>query len=225
MERSRDRNGFTLIELLVVIAIVAILAALLFPVLSRAKATAINASCNSNLHQLGLATTSYLTDNNNRFPCSANDWPVTAFIDVWNGLGPYTKTRSMMICKADNYQRPWNKTWAATTPGYQSLAPFIRYPSSYYYFYPFYHDFREASRPLKAMALSDVATPTRKAMFTCYAANGKSATQFIHSASALLLCFADGHSGMIPYSKLNRGTNEAYNFDWTAGGLAGQDLK
>ena len=61
------RRGFTLIELLVVIAIIAILAAILFPVFARAREKARQASCLSNLKQLGLATAMYVQDYDERF--------------------------------------------------------------------------------------------------------------------------------------------------------------
>jgi prepilin-type N-terminal cleavage/methylation domain-containing protein/prepilin-type processing-associated H-X9-DG protein len=57
------KKAFTLIELLVVIAIIAILAAILFPVLSIAKAKAQETFCVNNQKQLMLATTLYMNDN------------------------------------------------------------------------------------------------------------------------------------------------------------------
>src|SRR2546427_6415258 len=61
-------RAFTLIELLVVIAIIAILAAILFPVFAQARAKARQASCISNLSQLGRAGMMYVQDYDEKFP-------------------------------------------------------------------------------------------------------------------------------------------------------------
>src|SRR5215472_11808583 len=75
--------GFTLIELLVVIAITAILAAMLLPALSRAKAKATNVHCMNNTHQLMICWSMYADDNNDLL--APNDYPYTTpFITAGN---------------------------------------------------------------------------------------------------------------------------------------------
>jgi prepilin-type N-terminal cleavage/methylation domain-containing protein/prepilin-type processing-associated H-X9-DG protein len=66
-------RAFTLIELLVVIAIIGILAAMLMPVLSRAKQRVQGASCLNNGKQLMLAMHLYTSDNNDFYPPNPDD--------------------------------------------------------------------------------------------------------------------------------------------------------
>lgn len=67
-----QRRAFTLIELLVVIAIIAILAAILFPVFSQAKAAAKGAASLSNNKQVALAAIMYSNDSDDRMPILTN---------------------------------------------------------------------------------------------------------------------------------------------------------
>jgi prepilin-type N-terminal cleavage/methylation domain-containing protein len=61
-------RAFTTIELLVVIAIIALIAALLFPVISHAREAGRRTRCLSNLRQIGMALQLYLGDYDETFP-------------------------------------------------------------------------------------------------------------------------------------------------------------
>ena len=73
---GKGNKGFTLIELLVVIAIIAIMAAILFPVFTRAKMQAQRSACLSNLRQLGTACHLYADKWDDYYPpARVGYWP------------------------------------------------------------------------------------------------------------------------------------------------------
>ncbi len=91
---SGTHRAFTLIELLVVIAIIGILAALLLPAFSRAKAKSRSTVCTSQLRQLGIATRLYTDENNNLLPTaeilpSMPVDPAKPLPRICDVLGPY----------------------------------------------------------------------------------------------------------------------------------------
>jgi prepilin-type N-terminal cleavage/methylation domain-containing protein len=226
--RRAPRVGFTLIELLVVIAIIAILAAILFPVFAQAREKARQANCISNLKQIGIASNMYLQDYDERFPFAGNPWPAAAFVDVWNGLGPYMKNKEMFLCKTDASPY-WNVRWVRINA--KALEKSLLFPSSYYYYHAFYMPFNPNAqthaqqilppgRPL-SNSLAQVRYPSQKAIFVCFSQDGATP----HNPNGMMLTFVDGHAGLIPYARLNRDSAGGYNLDWTLGGLAGKDLR
>ncbi len=129
---KHKNDAFTLIELLVVIAIIAILAAILFPVFAQARQKAQQATCLSNLKQLGLAATMYVQDYDEQYmsewqnyhndgctnfwPCQNTAWGwYTAPLNDPNTFGlnwayeliPYSKNSQIMACPSTS-QSAWN---------------------------------------------------------------------------------------------------------------------
>src|SRR3954447_21683824 len=93
--------AFTLIEMLLVIAIIGLLAAILFPVFSRARESARKSSCQSNLKQLGMADLQYQQDYDElSVPGRIGGAGTQAF--AWTALiMPYLKNSQILVCPSD----------------------------------------------------------------------------------------------------------------------------
>ena len=109
-------KGFTLIELLVVIAIIAILAGMLLPALSNAKAVAKLSSCTNNLKQVGLAFNNYQSDWNSYLPygkiTGGPGWDTLLYgylstknlpTDEYNGTIKTVNALTIFLCPASDY--------------------------------------------------------------------------------------------------------------------------
>jgi len=103
----RSRRPFTLIELLVVVAIIAVLASMLLPALSRARAQARRISCASNLKQLSLGHTMYASDFGDWYPMGHD--VAQAGLSVWTGDDPlptgyWGPDKRVLMCPDTQYQ-------------------------------------------------------------------------------------------------------------------------
>jgi len=115
------KKGFTLTELLVVIAIIAILVALLFPVLSSAKAKAQRTICLNNLKQINLGIRIYCDDSNDATPSpGTGPFLLSGYKELMKsyvGLkGASSTGDKLFACPADSFFP--NFLFSGTSPAY-----------------------------------------------------------------------------------------------------------
>ena len=97
------KRAFTLTDLLIVIAIIAILAALLLPVLSSAKLKAQRSQCLNNVRQLSLGSFMYASENSRHAGIETSAFPG----GNWMGtLNDYAKVKGILICPSAPLQEP-----------------------------------------------------------------------------------------------------------------------
>ena len=208
---QRRGSGFTLIELLVVIAIIAILAAILFPVFSRARENARKSSCASNLRQIGVAIQQYTQDHDERLillqdPAKGRHTFVTA-------LGPYTKNDQMFFCPSG----PSIPSNLADTTGATTSEPadgavnkkdywwFARTSDGYAANARGHYGMNESFTTDQGMAMSEFGqggTPVSEAplAFDCSwlasldaTTEGSSIRDAVRHLDSINICYADGH--------------------------------
>jgi prepilin-type N-terminal cleavage/methylation domain-containing protein/prepilin-type processing-associated H-X9-DG protein len=149
---STRRPGFTLIELLVVIAIIAVLAAILFPAFAQAREKARQASCASNVRNLGLAVLLYAQDYDEQLPLAAYVTPGFKFV-TWHELtDPYCRNKQVWHCPSSTVGRADASGKVTTHFGYN-----VRYLTT---IAPDFGNFASHS----AMPLAAVGSPTETVM-------------------------------------------------------------
>jgi general secretion pathway protein G len=117
VKHIRAQQGYTLVEILIVLAVIAILAAILLPAFATVRGKARQATCASNLRQLGMAITQYTADYDH-FPRGL-DPADSETPQIWSGvktaqgvvlgevrllpdvLDPYVKNRQLWHCPSD----------------------------------------------------------------------------------------------------------------------------
>lgn len=125
--RAARETAFTLIELLIAIAVIAILGALLMPTLSKIKSSANAAACASNLHQIGVGVTSYVSENDAKIPAirdlTLNGWFQQIFADSiittggqsttsYGATFPHGPLVKFWICPGDPTRGGWKSLGA-----------------------------------------------------------------------------------------------------------------
>jgi prepilin-type N-terminal cleavage/methylation domain-containing protein/prepilin-type processing-associated H-X9-DG protein len=182
MKSSRSRrsihHAFTLIELLVVIAIIAILAAILFPVFAQAREKARQASCMSNLRQIGIATLMYAQDYDERLflpsyiiPGSNPTYPLPGTFRPERGLlQPYMKNTAIQNCLS-----------TAANPGNNTLTQVIGYGLNQDYLF-----LRDASFNVVPVSLAAVRNVAETVLMADTAGFGGSAGAVTLGRSAVL---------------------------------------
>ncbi len=108
----KSQKAFTLLEMLIVVAIVAMLAAIVFPVFSRARENARRSTCQSNLKQIGLAFQQYVSDSDGMIAPKTLGSNTPKQVSWPSMIVPYTKSTQVFVCPSQTT----NDFWTAPNP-------------------------------------------------------------------------------------------------------------
>ncbi len=243
------RRAFTLMELLVAIAIVAVLAAVLLPVLMRARESARKAVCQTNLRQIGVAFRLYASDFDEHYPCNGdpNLWMGRNWRVVLHGYLPGGTVQSLppgygqpvtvqhsdvLLCPSDERAvLVWERTSYAYSAAFfhtpaqiNGLAPILRGSSC-----ANWSAIVAALRYLPPVAQNEaqVLHPAQKALCAEWLSNHEKFSGdcgfWSWDGSANYL-FADGHVKFLRRRQISPAVNDLPDINLTYDGIAGKDV-
>jgi len=247
-----SRRAFTLVEILCVAGIISILAAVVTPVLTRAKSTSKISGCQSNLHQLSCGFQAYLADWNDTYPCTdylKDDKGNAIDPYLWMGrfwrwvlkkqiaLGTFRdpddpnnpkksvgSRRTILLCPADvEASAKWDGT-------------------SYAYSAAFYHTPNQINSmttdqlwntsapgpPCMPQKVSGVLWPSKKALMGEWVTNhSQERTTWWDPLrqGARNYAFADGHVAFVPASRIGPTVSGLPDVNLTRDGIRGRDVQ
>jgi prepilin-type N-terminal cleavage/methylation domain-containing protein/prepilin-type processing-associated H-X9-DG protein len=203
-------KGFTLLELLVVIAVIALLAALLFPIFTRARALAWRTICQSNLRQIAFAHHLYLQDYDEQLVYwyliqvgrPKPHGPRTYWTEY---LQPYLRSEALFRDPSGRHSdrgQDWLADYALATwgPGGRGT------PEAPYYFWPGPPLFlTQVVRPTQTIQLIDGRTTMNGTRMDAWEGPG---THYRHGEGSNLV-FVDGHAVWMRPSQVTRVEKDA----------------
>jgi prepilin-type N-terminal cleavage/methylation domain-containing protein/prepilin-type processing-associated H-X9-DG protein len=232
---QRRRRGVTLMELLVVVSLIAVLAAILLPVLAPARERVWQTTCLSNLRQMGTAHFLYLQDWDEQFPhwylpAPPRPSPFGPRVYWTEFLQPYLRSTALFRdpsarwALSRNPSAPWNGpeevrladyalvTWGPGGSG-TPADPYYRWPGP-----PL--SLAQVRRPSETLMLLDGWSTTGRAMVESWGATRGTAERPLRHGEGRNGCFVDGHAGWLPAGELGRADTDGRGLYWSHYGAA-----
>ena len=235
---SKMKRAFTLVEMLVVIAIIAVLAALLLPVLGKARGAARKTVCISNARQINLGLQLYVAEHGDALRALTNDAPI--YYSYRDSIRPYLARTGaatndpLFICPADDFNcdaQPMKDIFAFDQVGGRGIFRQAATQFNSYFFNGMVKSDDPGNTHLAQKPFASVREPTRAILageisggFGLSAHDRRQPWQFNNAMT--VMSFVDGHVGYIRIYW--NGTNglagipflypppAGYDYKWTA---------